>query len=439
VLGHRVGLQLELLRQVGTRQSRLARRRLTIDKEEIMKQIGVAIIGAGFLAETRARCYAKAGGLDQPILAVAETSEERAREYAARYGIPKWTTDFRELLEMPEIQLVDLCVPNHLHRPMTEAAAAAGKHVVCTKPLTAYVGQDLPADCSDEDISSQDRRHMLEVVVRDAAAMVEAARAGGIKLMYGENWLYSPSVRKVTELVENSGVTIVEMRGGECHSGSHSHFSKIWRYTGGGALLRLGAHPIGTMIFLKDLEGKSRDGKPIRPVSVTAEVGDLSRIEALDRGSEVWFARGWKDVENWGSAIITFEDGSRGIVWASDAMLGGMESRIEILGSNSRFLCNLSPNNLVQAYSPALETFRGQNLMEKLETSAGWSTPMPDEDWTSGHWGMCRSFLEAVVGDKAPLTDGQLGLDVVRVVYAAYVSAQEGRRVQLDAMTGGIA
>ena len=232
--------------------------------------------------------------------------------------------------------------------------------------------------------------------------------------------------------MEKTGGTIVEMRGGECHSGSHSHFSKVWRYTGGGALLRLGSHPIGTMIFLKDLEGKNRDGRTIRPVSVSAEVGDLSRIESLDRGEQVWFARGWKDVENWGSAIITFEDGSRGIVWASDVMLGGMESRIEIFGSNARLVCNLSPNNLVQAYSPALETFRGQYLLEKLETSAGWSTPMPDEDWTSGHWGMCRSFLEAVIENKEPLTDGRLGLEVVRVVYAAYLSAQEGRRIQLD-------
>jgi predicted dehydrogenase len=191
------------------------------------------------------------------------------------------------------------------------------------------------------------------------------------------------------------------------------------------------------MIALKAMEGNIRNGKPIRPASVTAEVSDLSRIESLDRVDEVWFARGWKDVENWGSAIITFEDGSRGLVWASDTMLGGMESRIEIFGSNARFVCNLSPNNLVQAYSPALETFRGEYLLEKLETSAGWSTPMPDEDWTSGHWGMCRSFLEDVTQDREPLTDGQLGLQVVRTIYAAYLAASEGRRIDLSSLPGG--
>ena len=60
---------------------------------------------------------------------------------------------------------------------------------------------------------------------------------------------YAPSINKAERLLAQSGGTIVEMRGGECHSGSHSPFSKRWRYTGGGALLRLGAHPIGAMLY----------------------------------------------------------------------------------------------------------------------------------------------------------------------------------------------
>lgn len=67
------------------------------------------------------------------------------------------------------------------------------------------------------------------------------------------------------------------MRGGECHNGSHSPFSKIWRYTGGGALVRLGAYPIGAMLYLKVQEGLTRNGVPIYPVAASAEVGDFSR------------------------------------------------------------------------------------------------------------------------------------------------------------------
>lgn len=393
--------------------------------------IGIGIIGAGFLAETRGRCYSRVSGFDSQIIAVCDSVEERAEAFAQKYGVDRFTSDYRKLLAMPEVGLVDLCVPNHLHRPMTEAAAAAGKHVVCTKPLTAYVGQDLPAGASDQEVSSQGRRHMLSVVLEDAEAMVEATRRAGVKLMYGENWIYSPSVTKAASMVRDSQGSIVEMRGGECHSGSHTPFSKIWRYTGGGALNRLGAHPIGTMLYLKKLEGMARDGKPIRAVSVSAEVGDLSRIPSVQSEKEEWFARGWQDVENWGSALLTFEDGSRGIVWASDTMLGGMESRIEVFLSNARIKCNLSPNNLVEAYAPDPQVFDRQYIIEKGGTKAGWSTPMPDEDWTSGHQSMCQAFVSAVALDQKPETDGNLGLEVAKIIYSAYCSADEGRRVQL--------
>lgn len=395
------------------------------------KRIGIGVVGAGFLAETRARCYAKVSGHDSGIVAVVDNVPERAAAFAKKYGIPKYVTDIKELLAMPEIDMVDLCVPNHLHRPMTEAAAAAGKHVVCTKPLTAYVGQDLPKGCPDAEVSAQSRQKMLDLAVSDAEAMVEAAKKAGILLMYGENWVYSPSIAKTADLVTEAAGTIVEMRGGECHCGSHSPFSKIWRYTGGGALIRLGAHPIGSMLYLKNKEGMKRDGKPIRPVSVTAEVGDVSKIESLVKEKKEWVARGWQDVENWGSAIITFEDGSRGIAWASDAVLGGMESRLEVYMSNAVMKCNLSPNNLVQAYAPDASVFEGAYLQEKLETKSGWTTPMPDEDWTSGHWPMCQSFVDAVAAGRPAETDGSLGLDVVKVVYSAYLSAAEGRRIEI--------
>lgn len=396
-----------------------------------MDQIGIAVVGAGFLAETRARCYRRVGGVPSRLAAVVDTVAERAESYAARHGVPRVFTDFAEVLAVPEIHMVDLCVPNHLHRPMTEMAARAGKHVVCTKPLTAYVGQDLPAGVEAGTVSSQPRRHMLEMVVRDARAMVEATDQAGVKLMYGENWIYAPSIVKAVDLLQHANAAIVEMRGGECHCGSHSPFSKLWKYAGGGALLRLGAHPLGAMIYLKQLEGIRRSGKPIRPVSVVGEVADLTRIPAVAVEKKAWLARGWEDVENWGSAILCFEDGSRGIAWASDGVLGGMESRLEIYSSSNVIKCNLSPNNLVQAYAPDPSVFGEAYIQEKLETRGGWSTPMPDEDWTSGHQQMCQAFVEAVAGDLPPVTDGRLGLEVLKAIYGAYVSAAEGRRLEL--------
>jgi predicted dehydrogenase len=388
---------------------------------------GVGIVGAGFLSETRARCYGKLG---VPIAAVLDRTREIAAPFAERHRVPRVCAELDEFLALPEVDLVDLCVPNHLHRSMTEAAAAAGKHVICTKPLTAYVGQDLAPDALDREISAVKRSRMLAVATADAEAMVASARAAGVRLMYGENWAFAPAVARARQLLRTSGGSILEMRGWECHSGSHSPWAKLWRHTGGGALLRLAAHPIGAMIHLKEQEGIARIGRPIRAVAVSAETADLSRVSTL-RPETTSVATGWEDVENWGCAVISFEDGSRGVAHGSDNMLGGMGSRLEICASNCRFTCNLSPNDLLRAYAPDPGVFGEEYLQEKVETSAGWSTPMPDEDWTSGQLAMIEDFVGAVREGREARTSGELGVEVVRVIYSAYLAAAEGRRVEI--------
>ncbi len=394
--------------------------------------VGIGIVGARFLAETRARCYGQIGGLGTRIVGVSARTADSAQAFAKKHGVSRSFADYRELLALPEVDVVDLCIPNHLHREVAVAAAAAGKHVICTKPLTAYTGQDLPAGASDEEVSGVKRRRMLDVAAKDAQVMVEAAREAGVQLMYGENWIYAPSIQKARALILASGGNIMEMRGGECHSGSHSDYSKTWRNAGGGAMLRLGSHPIGAMLYLKRLEGMRRRGRPFRPVSVIADVEDLTRRPGLGSGAKSGIATGWKDVETWGSLILTFDDGARGIVWASDTALGGMESRLDVYLSNAQLKCNLSPNNLLQAFAPDPAVFGPEYIMEKVETKAGWNTPIPDEDWSSGHLGMCRDFVSAVADERPAKAGGDLGLEVVRVVYSGYCSAAEGRRVELS-------
>jgi predicted dehydrogenase len=219
------------------------------------------------------------------------------------------------------------------------------------------------------------------------------------------------------------------MRGWESHSGSHASYARDWRHAGGGAMLRLGAHPIGAMLWLKRREGLRRRGAPTRVVAVTAEVADLSRAIG---GAACEVARDWTDVENWGMCVLHFDDGTRGVAYGSDNMLGGMHSHLTMLGSDHRFECSLSPVDALRAYAVHDGAFGQEYLMEKLAGQAGWSTPMPDEDWSSGHQGMVQSVADHIAAGERSDVDGELGLDVVRVVYSAYVSAVEGRRVVLD-------
>jgi predicted dehydrogenase len=390
--------------------------------------IGVGLVGAGFLAETRARCY----GRIKDVIVAAITSRTMAHggALAQRHGILDVEPNLDALLARPDIQIVDLCVPNHLHRTLAERALRAGKHVVCTKPLTAYTGQDLGVEPADEAISGQDRSHMRQLAVADAQAMVDVAKECKLELMYGENWLFAPAMERAFDLLQNADARILEMRGGESHSGSHSPYAKRWRHTGGGALLRLGAHPIGTMIYLKHTEGLRRKGRPIKLVSVTAEVGDLTQGNH-EEISKLKVASGWVDVENWGCAVLSFEDGSRGIALGSDNVLGGMQSQMEIMASNCRFQVNLSPNDSLSAYAPSEQEFAGSYLMEKLSNRSGWSTPMPEEDRSSGHEGMLREFVTSVREGRPSRSTGELGVAVVDAVYAAYESAASGCRVLL--------
>ncbi len=386
-----------------------------------MDSIRIALIGAGFLARTRLRNYTRTRGA--VLTAVADSSPDLAQALVAEAREQGLVTgkefeamaDVKALLARDDVDVVDLCVPNPMHRPLAEQAAAAGKHVICTKPLVGFPGQsaDLPGD-----------------PVPDAQAMVDACAAAGVSLIYAENWIYAPAIRRAAALHAASGGVLLEMRGWESHSGSHADYAKAWATAGGGALLRLGSHPIGAMLQLKEEEGLRLHGAATRVVAVTANTADLTRAHGLTP-SNTKIATGWKDVENWGMAVLEFADGSRGVIHGSDNCLGGMQSRLELSSSNAQYQCNLSPNDLLRSYAVDSESFGTEYLMEKADTHAGWNTPIPDEDWSSGHFGMCQAFVSDLLEKRPSLSTGALGVSVMQVLAAAYQSARERRSVDL--------
>lgn len=396
-------------------------------------EVRVGVVGAGFLADTRARCWARVDGA--AVHGVVASRRERADAWSARHGEVAVWDDVEAMVESGTVDLLDLCVPNAHHRPFAELGARAGLDVLCTKPLAAYCGQDLPATASEAEVRGRDPECQWRAAVDDARAMRDASRQGGSRLFYGENWLYAPSFQRALALLAVANSPVLEMRGWECHSGSHASYARSWRAAGGGALLRLGAHPIGAMLHVKREEGLRFDGAAIRPVSVSAEVADCSRVVS-DRGLATSVAVDWGDVENWGSVVIGFEDGSRGVASGSDNWLGGMDSRLQLLAAQTRLECNLSPNDALRAYAAGPDVFGDENLIEKLDTGAGWSTPMTDEDWTSGHLSMCQEVANAVRTGSPVAGDAELGIDVTHVVYAAYLSAAQGRRVALSELGG---
>jgi predicted dehydrogenase len=121
-----------------------------------MKTINVGLIGSGFVSDIHAASLAQVPGAR--VLAAASPTKENVEAFARRLEIPHAHTDYRKLLEMPEIDVISIGSPNDTHAEITLAAAAAGKHVICEKPLC--------------------------MTLAEAEAMVEACCKASVKLMY---------------------------------------------------------------------------------------------------------------------------------------------------------------------------------------------------------------------------------------------------------------
>ena len=381
----------------------------------------VGLIGAGFVAGIHASAYDGVAKVDVEIAAVAASSLESAERFAGRHGIAHAYGDYRRLLEREDIDAVDVCTPNYLHEPVVIAAAQAGKHVLCEKPFTGCFAA-----------GTTPRSTMLAEALRSADRMIAAAQEAGVRLMYAENWVYCPAIQRAIRLAEAAGGTIFEIRAEESHSGSHAAYAKAWSKAGGGSLMRLAPHPIGAALYLKQREGLWRSGKPIRAASVTAEVGHLTEMASFVAEEKHWVVDDWEDVENWGALIIAFEDGSRATIQATDVSLGGIETPFEVLMSNGRIRCDISHSGAIRAFAPDPAIWGDAYLMEKVDHRGGWSHPSVDEHWMLGYPHEIQDFCESVAYDREPQSTVALGRQVVQVIYAAYQSAEEGRRVDLE-------
>ena len=389
----------------------------------------VGVVGAGFAAAFHLRCYRQVQGVPVEVAAIVDINKPRAEDLARVNGVPKVFDDFRHVLEDKSISVIDLVVPNALHLPMVLDAAGAGKHIICEKPLTGYFGQGEP----EEKVGITSKRKMLQKVREDLKKVSEGMAAYKGKFCYAENWIHAPAYKKALELMEKCFVSgsILDIRGEESHSGSHSEFAKWWRYSGGGALARLGAHPLASGLFLKHFEGEKKYGKPILVKEVWADGTDLTKTAAFASSKGSPLVTGWGDVETWSQITVTFSDGTRGTFFAADDLLGGMESNMDIRLSNARIKFDLCPVRVCQFYTIDPDPVKDIYFNEKQETKAGLSFPNPHEEWLLGYPHEIQDFMEAIAFDRQPLTGLELAKQVVEVLYAGYVSMEEGRKVSL--------
>ncbi len=398
-----------------------------------MKTLGIGLVGARYGARMHLANFAHLPPGSAVVRGLCARTLESATALAQENNIPFVTDDFGALLARDDIDVIDLCVPPALHHEFAIRAADAGKHIIMEKPLTGYFGA--PGDT--EPIGRHvPRSRMREGAMRNAEAVRAAVRRNGVRFCYAENWVYSPTIAKMRRLIGASKGSVLELRAEENHSGSNSVYSRDWKSNGGGALLRMGVHSVGACLHLKQWEGEVRRGQGIRPVSVVADTANLVHSPAADRARQAnanrWISADPIDVENWASLIIGFDDGTRASVLVSDAGLGGLNTRVTAYMTDGVIKTNMTANDAIETYAPDATVFGDEFFTEKLETKAGWNRPSCDADWFRGFAQEITDFVGAIRGDREPRSGIDLAVACIDVIYAGYVSAEEGRRVSLS-------
>lgn len=345
-------------------------------------RIGVGLIGSQFISTIHAEALKSVP--DAELLAVMSPTAGHARDFAAKYGIPRHCTDLDELLAMDSIDMVIVGVPNDLHCEITLAAAAAGKHVVMEKPLCLNLAE--------------------------ADRMIAACKRAKVKLMYAEELCFAPKYVRLKGLLDEGALgTPVLLKQSEKHDGPHApHFWDVER-SGGGVTMDMGCHAIQ---FFRWLNGRN----PI--TSVYAQLATSVHTDKT-RGDD--------------NAIIILEFANGAIAMAEESWTkkGGMDDRAEIHGSEGVAYADVLQGNSIQTYST-----RGVGYaVEKAGNTVGWSYTMYEEVWNYGFPQEFAHFVHCVKHDEPPLVTGEDGRAVLEVIFAAYASAGTGRKIDLPFTT----
>jgi predicted dehydrogenase len=347
-----------------------------------VRPVGVGLIGSQFIASIHAEALRACSQAD--IRAVASPTAGNALAFAQRHGIPKYFTDYRELLALPEVDMVVVGVPNDLHCSIALDAAGAGKHVVMEKPLCLNLAE--------------------------ADRMIEACRRANVKLMYAEELCFAPKYVRLKALLDEGALgrpTLLKQS--EKHDGPHAaHFWDVTR-SGGGVTMDMGCHAIE---FFRWMLGRP----PVK--SVYAHMSTLVHADkTLGDDNAI--------------LLLEFADGTTAVAEESWTKPGGMDDRAEVHGSKGVAYADLLHGSAIRAYSSGGYGY----AVEKAGSTVGWSFPMHEEAWNYGFHAEMAHFVDCVQNDRKPLVTGEDGRAVLEVIFAAYESARTGRKVLLPFAT----
>ncbi len=335
-----------------------------------MSGFRLGLLGAGYISQTYMAALDHVPGAE--VTAVWSRTRERAEGFAHRFGVERATDVVEELIEAVDVVCVNS--PNACHAAHAIAAAEAGRHVIVEKPLA--------------------------VTLEQGRAMIEAAERAGVGLAYAEELAFVPKFRRARDLLaggELGDPVYVTQR--EAHAGPYSPWFFTREEAGGGVLMDMACHSVECVRWIL--------GKP----EVRAVTARLDRTRHRDRGP----------LEDHAVVQLEFEGGASATCEASWALLGGMQSNLEIWGSEGTLRVDLLQET-------GLRQFR----------DGAWTTPSTDWMLDNGYPQELSHFLECFARGGEPEESGADGLAVLEILYAAYASARQGRTVELPFRPEGL-
>lgn len=375
-------------------------------------EIGVGMLGYAFMGKAHSNAFKKLSYMIYPppalpkLVALAGRNEDAVRQAAQRYGYETYYTDWRDLVNDPRVQVFDNGGPNDLHAAPCLAAARAGKHILCEKPLARTAAE--------------------------AQAMLAAVKAAGVKHMVAFNYRFVPAIRQAYELLHSGALgEIYHFRATYLQDWlADPHAPFRWRLdqeqAGSGTVGDLGSHIIDVARWLVG-----------EPRAVMAQTKTFVKERPTLDGQ----GRGRVTVDDTFAALIEFENGAVGTLEASRFAPGRKNHHDwEINGSKGTLHFNMERLNELEVYwreATPKET-RGFTKVIVGEAYHPWGSYW----WPAGHilgWEHTfvhevAHFLDAVVNDRDVAPYGATFEDGYRnavVCDAILQSAREGRRVEV--------
>ena len=394
------------------------------------KPLGIGLIGTGFMGKAHANAWDSAPKFfDLPrkvsLAAAAGQDATDVDRFVERWDFAEGTTRWQDLLEAPDVGLVDVCTPNHVHAEMSIAAIEAGKHVACEKPLAATLGE---------------ARSMKEAAAR--------GRRRGVQTFVWFNYRRVPALAYAHRLIQSGRLgRIFHVRAAYLQDWGHPNTPLVWRFdvkkAGSGAHGDLNAHIIDLARFLT--------GEEVTEVVGAVEETFVKRRELVgDSGVAIKGGRaggggaprtGRSTVDDAVLFLARMRGGAVASFEATRVATGNLNrNTIEINGEHGSIKFDFERMNELQWWDHTLEPgLRGWSRI--MCTEAG-SHPYLEAYWPAAHGlGYEHGFISQVADivrmtagepPEVPMPDFADAYETQRVLEAASISARERQSVKLS-------